>query len=112
MNNYNNFILCYRKPHGINWDCELGYKSVLEIDDRTRELLKEDNHLTTTFFPIQYNIPIALRKMIISNTLSPKIIMYNKPSSANGERGNPIMTPSAVIYPEFSQIPKPKTTYY
>jgi len=112
MNEYSDFILCYRKPHGLNWDCELGYKSVMEVDERTTELLKQNTNLTTTFFPTRYYVPIAFRQMLISSALSPKVTMYNKPSSSNGERGGPIMSPGLATHPNLSQIPKPKNAYY
>jgi len=112
MNEYSDFILCYRKPHGLNWDCEMGYKSVVEVDERTTELLKHDKHLTTTFFPTRYYVPVVFRQMIISSALSPKITMYNKPSSSNGERGGPIMSPRSVMHQDSGQIPRPKNAYY
>lgn len=113
MNNYKEFVLCYRKPHAINWDCEKGYKTVLEVDERTTELLRKNNHLTTTFFSINNYIPFPINHMMIKSNLTPKITMYNKPDFPGGEKGSPILTPNIVQQEEFKRsYPKPKNAYY
>ena len=71
------YILCYREPHKINWDCECDYKSVSEIDKRVKAL---DTTLTTTFFSYNSNVPLGIKQMFIQNALSPKIIMHAKGS--------------------------------
>lgn len=98
MTEYQDFILCYRKPHGINWDCECGYKSVSEVNERTSNLLSKDNHLTTTFFPIGQYTPSVFTQMTIQKTLSPKITMYNKPESPNGEEADQLYLLRTLIH--------------
>lgn len=114
MSEYQNFILCYRKPHGINWDCECGYNSVNEVNARTSELLMKNKNLTTTFFPTGYYTPLVFKQLNIQSALSPKITMYKK--SSNGERGGPVVLPGTLTQSEFIQIPipiqRPKNAYY
>ena len=111
MNEYNEFILCYRKPHSLNWDCEKGYKTVMEVDDRTHILLNKDPNLTTTFFSTGNYTPMAFKQLIIQSALSPRITMYNKPSS-NGERDEPIIPPNHLKQDNYNQISKPKVAYF
>jgi hypothetical protein len=104
------FILCYRKPHGLHWECEQGYQSVTEVNERTFELLNKDSHLTTTFFPTSLYTPMVFRQLRIQSALSPRVTMYNKPK--NGERGGPIVPPTTLKQDEIKHFPKPKGAYY
>jgi len=92
------FILCYRKPHEINWDCECGYKSVAEVNNRVKSLSGPD--MTTTFFTYSSSVPLGMRQMLIQNALTPKINMY---AQLDGER-KPITS--------IKSFYKPKSAYF
>lgn len=101
MDTYHDFILCYRKSHGINWDCEKGYKSVKEVNERSSELLSADKNLTTIFFPDNNYTPDAFKWMMMYHNLSPKIIIHTK--------SYPPQNPSVILS---NYTPKLRNSYF
>lgn len=70
------YTLCYKNIYGDSWNCEYGYDSIIDIDDRSRELRKlNSKYLATIFFSFRNLVPVFMQKYYISNQLKPRIHM-------------------------------------
>lgn len=79
MNLYTEFILCYRDHHALNWNCEKGYKTISEADDRTTKVLEANNQRTTMIIPV-HSVPEPIKQIYLKSILTPDINLNDKPS--------------------------------